>query len=739
MLKRLKILALLSLVGACAGSLALSGSTAPASASGSAAAPCQGMGLVACWPFDDPADTTPNDLINGNDGSFVGDAGYQGGTDIPPIEGNVDALRVDGAGDYVSVPDDPTLDRPGSFTITAWVRIDAPRPGADEQNVVSKDNIATARSNYNVHVIGNHVHLSVAFNAPVSGPIAWSGSFAGCDPGGCTIRGGSDFVDPAHPYGTWRHVVAYNDDATKTLNVYLDGTFDGFATYATTGHPEVNNERLQIGDRKWPGQIGGSDLNGAVDDVRIYDRALAQAEIDDLANPGPPEDRDGDGVGDSDDNCPDAANAGQADRDGDGLGDACDPIRIGDRVWHDGDADGVQDLAENGIESVDVTLLDAGGTVVGTTVTGADGAYTFGVDSSGQYTVRVEQSNFAAGQTLEGWTTTTGDSRGVTVVTTDVLDADFGYALDRDGDGIRDADDNCLSISNADQLDSDGDGLGDACDPDLDGDGHANAGDNCPDASNPAQTDSDGDGQGDACDPTPFGLYAIYAHEKCSGGFGKGLIVNGAAADVDGLIHSNSYFILNASSFSSYKASIYRDGANDCKAEYDPSKVNFGPPSPQAPVSEPTARDWPRYVNRSELTCTQPIKDEYIFNTAGQTIPSGVYCASKVFKINANNVTGNITVLAPEIQLNGRNLNLSAHSKGVLLFNINPANGSLSTKEIVLDNDYTPDTTAVLKGMVFNPGGGIKVNGKSARIVDGFLHGQWVEINLSGFRMEYSS
>lgn len=38
----------------------------------------------------------------------------------------------------------------------------------------------------------------------------------------------------------------------------------------------------------------------------------------------PPQDRDGDGVVDSTDNCPDAANADQADTDGDGIGDACD-------------------------------------------------------------------------------------------------------------------------------------------------------------------------------------------------------------------------------------------------------------------------------------------------------------------------------------------------------------------------------------------------------------------------------
>jgi Ca2+-binding RTX toxin-like protein len=42
--------------------------------------------------------------------------------------------------------------------------------------------------------------------------------------------------------------------------------------------------------------------------------------------PGPPPDRDADGVPDSTDNCPNVANANQADGDGDGLGTVCDPV-----------------------------------------------------------------------------------------------------------------------------------------------------------------------------------------------------------------------------------------------------------------------------------------------------------------------------------------------------------------------------------------------------------------------------
>ena len=58
---------------------------------------------------------------------------------------------------------------------------------------------------------------------------------------------------------------------------------------------------------------------------------------------------------------------------------------------------------------------------------------------------------------------------------------------DADGDGITDAEDNCVDVPNEDQADFDGDVVGHVCD-------------NCSEAVNPAQDDTDNDYCGNLCD-----------------------------------------------------------------------------------------------------------------------------------------------------------------------------------------------------------------------------------------------
>ena len=53
------------------------------------------------------------------------------------------------------------------------------------------------------------------------------------------------------------------------------------------------------------------------------------------------------------------------------------PASIGDYVWEDINADGIQDGSENGVAGVTVDLYDGGGNFIATTTTAADGSYSF--------------------------------------------------------------------------------------------------------------------------------------------------------------------------------------------------------------------------------------------------------------------------------------------------------------------------------------------------------------------------
>ncbi|WP_347250248.1 SdrD B-like domain-containing protein, partial [Zoogloea sp.] len=64
------------------------------------------------------------------------------------------------------------------------------------------------------------------------------------------------------------------------------------------------------------------------------------------------------------------------------------PATLGDRVWEDKNANGVQDAGESGIAGVTVQLKDAGGNVVQSTTTDANGNYGFTV-TPGTYSVAV--------------------------------------------------------------------------------------------------------------------------------------------------------------------------------------------------------------------------------------------------------------------------------------------------------------------------------------------------------------
>ena len=105
------------------------------------------------------------------------------------------------------------------------------------------------------------------------------------------------------------------------------------------------------------------------------------------------------------------------------------PAKLGDYVWLDLNANGVQDAGEKPLAGVTVNLLDKDGAVVQTTATGADGKYLFDIaaDALGTYRVQfVAPANFT--YTAKGTGTAT-DSDAAKTGLTDALEITSG--LDR--------------------------------------------------------------------------------------------------------------------------------------------------------------------------------------------------------------------------------------------------------------------------------------------------------------------
>jgi len=177
-------------------------------------------------------------------------------------------------------------------------------------------------------------------------------------------------------------------------------------------------------------------------------------------------DTDGDGITDSNDNCPNTANPNQEDADNDGIGDVCD----------DSDNDGILDSNDNCKSIANSNQEDIDNDGIGDVCD--DDNDNDGLNNN------IDNCPNTANPNQED---ADGDGIG------DVCDDDD------DNDGILDINDNCPLIANPNQEDIDNDGIGDVCD-DSDGDGLLDSVDNCPLISNPNQEDTDGDGIGDYCD-----------------------------------------------------------------------------------------------------------------------------------------------------------------------------------------------------------------------------------------------
>jgi chitodextrinase len=203
-------------------------------------APPPPTGLVAAYSFDAGSGTTATDVSgNGNTGTIANatwTTGKFGG-----------ALSFNGTNAWVTVPDSSSLHLSSGMTLEAWVNPSA--LGSGWRTAIFKEQT------------GNYAYALYA-NTGTGSPSA-NGIIGGNDK---DTRASSGIA-----LNTWTHLAATYDGAN--LKLYVNGA--QAASLAATGSIVSSTGALRIGGNNvWP-----EWFQGLIDEVRVYNKALTQAEI----------------------------------------------------------------------------------------------------------------------------------------------------------------------------------------------------------------------------------------------------------------------------------------------------------------------------------------------------------------------------------------------------------------------------------------------------------------------------
>ena len=202
---------------------------------------------IAHWKLDETTGTTAVDSAGGHNGTTANTTWTTGHVD--------GALEFNSSADSVTVPDAAELSITDELTITAWIDKDG-LSGYDP--AVTK---ATTGSDLN-YLLGTwEDEVVFGFSTATDN---WQGYYTS----GANLS-----------TGTWYHIAATYDNAGNAVRIYLDG-MQIFST-TTTLEPVTNSGPVRLGrsavNEYWPGRL---------DDVRIYDQVLSDAEIATLASGG---------------------------------------------------------------------------------------------------------------------------------------------------------------------------------------------------------------------------------------------------------------------------------------------------------------------------------------------------------------------------------------------------------------------------------------------------------------------
>ncbi len=219
--------------------------------------------LVTCYQLDESAGTAYLDSVQNtiyNDGSILGITGYW--TSAGKINS---ALDLDGSSNYGYSPDEASLDIANQITLAAWIKPE--HYDASDQYLIKKG--------YTGSTDGYEIGLSSTVST-------WPERVyvrVNQQSRGDVCRVNSSHAYP-HDGDTWLHVAATFDGSK--IRLYINGVLDDELN-APAGCTSIgtNDLPLTIGAQS-NGTIVDGFYQGAIDDVRVYNRELSDAEIAEL-------------------------------------------------------------------------------------------------------------------------------------------------------------------------------------------------------------------------------------------------------------------------------------------------------------------------------------------------------------------------------------------------------------------------------------------------------------------------
>jgi hypothetical protein len=167
-----------------------------------------------------------------------------------------------GVDDRVSMGDQAVYDFSGSFSLSAWVRIE--KLTGFNQTIIAKN------------APGSQTSYSLEFT-PDNGPYQF---FLYGSNDGTTLSG--RYSASTISANEWYHVTAVYDTSVPVYHMFINGVLDDGVTYGTSPATSIYNSTapLTIGARG--GSTGGNNTVGIIDDVRVYNRALTANEAREL-------------------------------------------------------------------------------------------------------------------------------------------------------------------------------------------------------------------------------------------------------------------------------------------------------------------------------------------------------------------------------------------------------------------------------------------------------------------------